>query len=213
MRPYVPRGWTRRFLGVAEGPGEHEDETSGQPLTGAAGQLLCGLIKEAGHSPTDWAFTNAVLCRPPKNATPRMAQVRACRPFLLSIIETLRPDFVVGFGDTALRALLNQGTLMVTRFRGRLQTIPDLTVSPRCWVTYHPAACLYPGGSANRFSILRDLRRSWEWLPEPADRLPGEDTPAAAVDTEYAADGRVLCVAWASRETSRVADIGPTACG
>ena len=192
MRPYVPVGWSRKFLGVGEAPGEHEDVTSHSPFTGPAGSVLWTLVNQTGMT-QDFALTNAVICRPIKNATPTMKQIRACRPFLLYVIETLHPENIIAFGDTALRALRNLGNLGVTEHRGRLQPIPNVTYQPRCWATYHPAACLYPGGVGLRDRILRDLGRTWDWLPEP-QHDPDPTGDVVAVDTEYSKDGGLLCV-------------------
>jgi uracil-DNA glycosylase len=48
-----------------------------------------------------------------------MAQLRACRPFLLQVIEKLKPKNVIGMGAIAMRALRNQGETNLTKNRGK----------------------------------------------------------------------------------------------
>ena len=98
MKPFIPEGYTHRALGVGEAPGKHEDEVSGRPFTGKAGELLDKKLKETGWSKKDVALHNATICRPQNNAEPTMTQIRCCRPFLLQVIRDLNPRFIIGFG-------------------------------------------------------------------------------------------------------------------
>src|SRR5207245_3518525 len=97
-----------------------------RPFTGRAGQLLRRLWRTAGYSDLDVALANAVRCRPKSNATPNMSSVRACRPFLLTVVGRLQPQAVVALGGTALRSLTNKADASVTAHRGRLLEVPGL---------------------------------------------------------------------------------------
>lgn len=207
MRPFVPKGWTRRLLVVGEAPGEHEDRHSGRSFTGPAGRLLRRLLREAGYGPLDVAYVNACRCRPRRNATPTMAQVRACRPFLLRVLQVLRPRAVVAIGASALRALTNDGReLNVTAARGRRLLIPGLEEPPVARATYHPAAVLR--GAGHLAACIRDDLTLAEG---PELEWPKEGAPVGsaivAVDTEYTPDGRVLTVAAADPFTAQAAEV------
>ena len=202
MKPFVPRGWTGKLLLVGEAPGADEDTRSGRPFSGPSGKLLQSLWREAGFHDTDIALHNAVRCRPKNNATPSMAQVRACRPFLLRAISLLRPKYILGIGGTALRALTDKGANNVTAARGRPLAIPRLLEvlpeAPAAFVTYHPAAILH-GNVALRERIREDFVRLLAQLAErPSEELP-ESAPCLAVDTEFAPDGELLTVAVANK--------------
>lgn len=56
---------------VGEGPGEQEDLT-GQPFVGAAGQLLDKMLTAAGLDEKDYYIANVVKCRPPYNRDPHV---------------------------------------------------------------------------------------------------------------------------------------------
>lgn len=186
MKPWVPKGWTRKVLIVGEGPGEHEDEVTGRQFTGAAGKLLKVLLRIAGYKKEDIAFTNAVRCRPPGNATPNMTQIRACRPFLLTTIQTLRPKYVFLLGASALRSALNMGSgANVTENRGKWLTIPGLTGrKPKVLCTYHPSAILH-GAVSLRDLIIDDLQRpTWKTLPWPKVASP-KNRKVVGFDTEF----------------------------
>lgn len=187
MRPFVPKGWSGRLLIVGEAPGEDEDERSHRPFTGRAGRLLRELWHCAGYEDVDIALVNAVRCRPRGNATPRMVQVRACRPFLLRVLEVLRPRGVLGVGATAARALLDDGSVNVTVLRGRRIEVPGLELRPPegCYVTYHPAAVLR-GAPHLRSRIVEDLARFGRGeLPHPDEAIPSSPR-VLGLDTEFA---------------------------
>lgn len=192
--PFIPKGWTRKLLIVGEAFGEHEDEESHRPFTGPAGKLLRGLWKSAGFTDLDVALVNAVRCRPRKNATPSMLQVRACRPFLLRVVDTLKPEMVIGVGGTALRALTNKGSANVTKSRGRNLTIPGYTGEVRVFCTYHPAAVLR-GATHLRKEILDDLKRDWEMVAHPEEREP--TSHSLGIDTEWDRGGVLLTIGFA----------------
>ena len=102
---------------VGEGPGEEEDKT-GRPFVGKAGQLLDKILESVGLKRSDVYITNVVKCRPPNNRTPTSAEQRACLHFLLAQIEIINPKVIVALGATALNALLGSN-YQITKVRGR----------------------------------------------------------------------------------------------
>ena len=59
-----------QVLLIGEAPGQQEDE-SGKPFVGRAGQLLEKLLREAGlDSARDLYIANVIKCRPPNNRKP-----------------------------------------------------------------------------------------------------------------------------------------------
>ncbi|HHW13771.1 MAG TPA: uracil-DNA glycosylase, partial [Firmicutes bacterium] len=58
-----------RLMLVGEGPGQQEDLT-GRPFVGAAGQLLGRMLAAIGLRREDVFIANVVKCRPPGNRVP-----------------------------------------------------------------------------------------------------------------------------------------------
>src|SRR6266542_1094312 len=67
---------------VCEGPGADEDAT-GRPFVGRAGQLLTKMIEAIDLKREDVYIANVVKSRPPGNRAPEADEVKACIPFLL----------------------------------------------------------------------------------------------------------------------------------
>lgn len=126
-----------RLFVVGEAPGAEEDAT-GRPFVGKAGQLLTKMLAAIGLAREDVYIGNVLKCRPPGNRPPEPDEVAACRPFLEEQLRLLDPALVLVLGNHAARALLctDRG---ISSIRGQLRTLPDgRPVLP----TFHPAYLL-----------------------------------------------------------------------
>lgn len=121
---------------IGEGPGAEEDRT-GRPFVGRAGELLTQLLHDNGIERLETYICNVVKCRPPGNRTPTAEEAEACKPYLRAQVALVRPKIIMLLGTTAGRATLGEG-YRVSRDRG--QWIYRKGV----WMmgTYHPAALL-----------------------------------------------------------------------
>nr|WP_221630157.1 uracil-DNA glycosylase [Synechococcus sp. BSA11S] len=115
----VSRGNPRAALMViGEGPGAQEDAT-GSPFVGRAGQLLDRMLASVGlESNRDAYICNVVKCRPPDNRKPTPQEMAACMPWLLQQVELVQPKLVLLAGATAVEGVLGiKGG--ITRLRGQ----------------------------------------------------------------------------------------------
>lgn len=131
---------TARLVLLGEAPGEDED-ASGRPFVGPAGQALDRLLAEVGLPRSSVYVTNVVMCRPPDpvppaaNRKPRAGEVEACAPYLDLQLAVVRPTIVVAFGEVATRRLLGP-IEKLGDVRGRDHPVGDLRIIP----TWHPGA-------------------------------------------------------------------------
>jgi DNA polymerase len=121
---------------IGEAPGADED-ASGKPFIGRAGQLLNKIIEAIGMKREDVFIGNVNRCRPPQNRTPTPAEAKTCKPFLLREIAIVQPQVLVVLGNTAMKNLLDtkEG---ITKLRGEFQDYRGIKVMP----TFHPAYLL-----------------------------------------------------------------------
>lgn len=89
---------------VGEAPGEDED-WSGNPFVGRAGQLLNRGFEASPLKRSDIYICNILKCRPPKNAVPTSEQQKCCRTILEIQIRIINPDILVAVGRTAAECL------------------------------------------------------------------------------------------------------------
>jgi uracil-DNA glycosylase family 4 len=126
-----------QLLFAGEGPGRDEDRT-GQPFVGRAGQLLDKILAAMGLKREDTYICNVIKCRPPENRTPQEDEMRTCGIFLVRQIEIIRPRFIVCLGSTAAKYLMNTNQAM-GKIRGRFF---EHSSGARILPTYHPAYLL-----------------------------------------------------------------------
>jgi len=121
---------------VGEAPGANEDET-GRPFVGQAGQLLTKILAAIDLAREDVFIVNVLKHRPPGNRNPLPDEVTACSPYLVRQIELIRPKVIVAFGTFAAQTLL-QTKETIGKLRGRIHRYHGVPLI----VTYHPAALL-----------------------------------------------------------------------
>ena len=125
-----------RLMFIGEGPGADED-ASGLPFVGKAGQLLNNMIGAMGLTRESVYIANIVMCRPPKNRVPEPVEANTCSQFLLRQIDIVQPKVIVALGATAATYVLGVKQALGT-LRGQWHDVRGA----KCAVTYHPAFLL-----------------------------------------------------------------------
>ena len=149
-------------LVIGEGPGADED-TSGRPFVGRAGQLLDKMLTSIGLFRDKNCFiANIVKCRPPGNRDPMPAETGACIHFLQRQISLLQPHVILSAGRISSTTLL-QTTDGIGRLRGIWRQYQGIPLLP----TFHPSY------------LLRDESQkalAWEDMKSLCRRLVEIDT-------------------------------------
>lgn len=131
-----------RLMVIGEGPGAQED-ASGLPFVGRAGQLLDQMLASVGiDSNQDAYICNVVKCRPPDNRKPTAGEMAACRPWLLDQIALVNPAVILLAGATAMEGVLGvKGG--ITRLRGQWRQGGGVGLEGR-WLmpVFHPSYLL-----------------------------------------------------------------------
>lgn len=124
---------------IGEGPGEQEDLT-GLPFVGKAGQLLTKILESAEiKRETDIYITNIVKCRPPENRTPQIEEAQACLPYLETQIKTISPKIIILAGSPAVKTILRLND-PISSIRGKWFSLPGTSI--QVFPIYHPSYLL-----------------------------------------------------------------------
>jgi DNA polymerase len=135
---------------VGEAPGANEDAT-GFPFVGKAGQLLDQLLDEVGLPRETVAVSNVLKCRPPNNRKPTRVEVGNCRSWLTAQISIVDPALVVAMGGTAVEWFFGRGA-KIGELRGAIHDI----AGRRVLATYHPSAAIRFGPRGMPRAALRE---------------------------------------------------------
>ena len=142
---------------IGEAPGADEDRT-GEPFVGRAGQLLTKILEAIDLSREEVYIANIIKSRPPGNRRPEREEVAACIPYLYKQIEMIKPRFILALGLTAAKSLLGVRQPM-KELRGKVQDWHGIPVI----ITYHPAALLRnPGWKRPTWEDVQTLRRLYD---------------------------------------------------
>ncbi len=142
-----------RLMLIGEAPGRDED-LSGVPFVGPAGQLLDKMLAAIGLSDADVHITNTVYWRPPGNRTPSPQETQACRPFLDRQIALVQPDVIGLLGGAAANTVLGiSGGIM--KLRGSWREIEIGGRKIKVMPTLHPAFLLR--SPASKRQAWRDM--------------------------------------------------------
>ena len=121
---------------VGEAPGENEDKT-GVPFVGAAGQLFDKYLLAVGIPREDVYIANILKCRPPHNRDPKPEEEDACIPYLREQVKAINPKMIVCLGRIAAMRLISPD-FRITRDHGVWYERGGFSM---CAV-YHPSALL-----------------------------------------------------------------------
>jgi len=134
---------------VGEAPGENEDKT-GIPFVGAAGQLFDKYLISVGIKREDVYICNILKCRPPKNRDPKPEEEDACMPHLREQVKAISPKIIVCLGRIAAMRLID-ADFKITRDHGKWYEKGGFMM---CAV-YHPSALLRD--TSKREDMLKDM--------------------------------------------------------
>ena len=134
---------TADLVFCGEAPGFDEDR-SGRPFVGRAGELLSAMIEKGLRMRREDVFIlNTLKCRPPGNRDPAPEESAACRPHLEEQMRVLAPRVIVTLGNAAARAILGT-SLGITRLRRQVHAsgqVPE-AFGAQVVPTLHPAYLL-----------------------------------------------------------------------
>ncbi len=142
---------------IGEAPGADED-ASGKPFVGRAGQLLTKILAAINLSRDEVFIANIIKSRPPGNRRPQADEVDACEPYLFKQMELIKPKFILALGLTSVNTLLRSDHRMGD-IRGKQLEYRGATLI----ATYHPAALLRnPQWKAATWEDVKLLRRLYD---------------------------------------------------
>lgn len=146
------------LLFVGEAPGEQED-LSGIPFVGRAGQLLDKFLYAVDIDREDVYIANILKCRPPKNRDPLPEEEDACIEYLREQVALIDPKVIVCLGRISAMRLIKPD-FKITKEHGQWFKKGNYLMT----AVYHPAALLRD--PRKKEDMLEDMKRIKEKLLE-----------------------------------------------
>ena len=157
-----------KLMFVGEAPGEQED-LSGIPFVGKAGQLLDLYLTAVDIDRDAVYIANILKCRPPHNRDPLPAEEDCCIGYLREQVRLIRPRIIVCLGRIAAVRLIKPD-FRISREHGVWFERGDFLIS----AVYHPSLLLRD--VSKRGEMLKDMQTVKERLEQclAADALLGK---------------------------------------
>ncbi|MGP1310352.1 MAG: uracil-DNA glycosylase [Phycisphaerales bacterium] len=145
---------------IGEAPGAEEDRT-GVPFVGRAGEKLNDMIRAMGLEREDVYIANILKARPPNNATPTPDEAQRCGVWLKEQIRIVRPKVIVTLGKPAANYMLENRDSMGS-MRGTWWEYADGDMRIPLMPTFHPAYLLRAYTPENRKKVWSDLQAAMQ---------------------------------------------------
>lgn len=146
------------ILFVGEAPGEQED-LSGVPFVGRAGQLLDKFLYAVDINREDVYIANILKCRPPKNRDPLPEEEDACIGYLREQVTLINPKVIVCLGRISAMRLIKPD-FKITQEHGQWFKKGNYLMT----AVYHPAALLRD--PRKKEDMLEDMKKIKEKISE-----------------------------------------------
>ena len=136
---------------VGEAPGEQEDLT-GIPFVGKAGQLLDRYLYAVGIPRESVYIANILKCRPPNNRDPLPEEEDACIGYLREQVKLIQPKIIVCLGRISAMRLIKPD-FRITKEHGVFVRKGKYLMT----AVYHPSALLRD--ASKKEDMLIDMER------------------------------------------------------
>jgi DNA polymerase len=149
------------ILFVGEAPGEQED-LSGTPFVGRAGQLLDKYLYAVDINREDVYIANILKCRPPKNRDPLPAEEDACIGYLREQVRLIKPKIIVCLGRIAAMRLI-KSDFKISKEHGVWFEKGNFVMT----AVYHPAALLCdPRRKEEMLADMQEIKRKLDSIKD-----------------------------------------------
>lgn len=152
---------------VGEGPGDNEDAT-GRPFVGKAGQMLDRALADNGLSREHVYICNTVKCRAadwstgkPQNRAPLPEEVTSCRQWLVPQLAAIAPKVILCIGAPSAKNLIKKD-FKITAERGKYF---PCEFAKTAIATLHPAYILRNQSASNDGGyglLVADIAKAWD---------------------------------------------------
>jgi len=140
---------------IGEAPGANEDKT-GKPFCGRAGNILDDLLKHADLKRNDIYIANILKCRPPGNRNPKSEEIDICSEYLNQQINLIKPKIICCLGNFSTAYIMEKFNLGnkvqgISKIHGQVFIVQSPIGRIKVIPLYHPAVATY---NINMISVL-----------------------------------------------------------
>ena len=115
-------GNTNSKLLIIDGPPDVEEDKKGVPFVSSKGLLFEKMLNAIELNMDETFIIKSIPWRPPGNRYPSKEEIKICRPFIINLINLLRPKIIVCLGEVPTFQILELNESII-KLRGKWQTL------------------------------------------------------------------------------------------
>ena len=115
-------GNTNSKLLIIDGPPDVEEDKKGVPFVSIKGILFQKMLNAIELNMNETFIIKSIPWRPPGNRYPSKEEIKICRPFIINLINLLRPKIIVCLGEVPTFQILELNESII-KLRGKWHTL------------------------------------------------------------------------------------------
>ena len=115
-------GNTNSKLLIIDGPPDVDEDKKGVPFVSSKGLLFEKMLNAIELNMDETFIIKSIPWRPPGNRYPSKEEIKICRPFIINLINLLKPKIIVCLGEVPTFQILELDE-SITKLRGKWQTL------------------------------------------------------------------------------------------
>ena len=156
-------GNTNSKLLIIDGPPDDEEDKKGIPFVSSKGLLFEKMLNAIELNMDETFIIKSIPWRPPGNRYPSKEEIKICRPFIINLINLLKPKIIVCLGEVPTYQILELNESII-KLRGKWQTLKSNEIN--CEFS------ILPTFSISHLLNRPDLKKSaWEDMKLLRDKI------------------------------------------
>ena len=115
-------GNTNSKLLIIDEPPDVEEDKKGVPFVSSKGLLFEKMLNAIELKLDETFIIKSIPWRPPGNRYPSKEEIKICRPFIINLINLLKPKIIVCLGEVSTYQILELNESII-KLRGKWQTL------------------------------------------------------------------------------------------
>ena len=115
-------GNTNSKLLIIDGPPDVEEDKKGVSFVSSKGLLFEKMLNAIDLKIDETFIVKGIPWRPPGNRYPSNEEIKICRPFILNLIDLLKPRIIICLGEIPTHQILELNE-SITKLRGKWQIL------------------------------------------------------------------------------------------
>ena len=156
-------GNTNSKLLIIDGPPDVDEDKKGVPFVSSKGLLFEKMLNAIELNMDETFIIKSIPWRPPGNRYPSKEEIKICRPFIINLINLLKPKIIVCLGEVPTYQILELNESII-KLRGKWQTLKSNEIN--CEFS------ILPTFSVSHLLNRPDLKKyAWEDMKLLRDKL------------------------------------------